>query len=63
MLFSFMELSNVFIINTMIVLGFKPKKRLPLKSSLEYFMAGIVGFEPTKWQVQSLLPYRLAISQ
>ena len=26
-------------------------------------MAGIAGFEPAQWQSQSLLPYRLAISQ
>ena len=26
-------------------------------------MAGVTGFEPVKWQIQSLLPYRLAIPQ
>lgn len=26
-------------------------------------MAGVRGFEPRKWQIQSLLPYRLAIPQ
>ena len=33
-------------------LGYTPKK-----------MAGVTGFEPVKWQIQSLLPYRLAIPQ
>ena len=26
-------------------------------------MAGVTGLEPVKWQIQSLLPYRLAIPQ
>ena len=25
--------------------------------------SGVTGFEPVKWQIQSLLPYRLAIPQ
>lgn len=28
-----------------------------------FFMAGVLGFEPRKCQIQSLMPYRLAIPQ
>ena len=39
-------------------------RRIRNQLLLIYFhMAGVRGFEPRKWQIQSLLPYRLAIPQ
>lgn len=42
---------------------FDRKKRTEVFSVPDPHMAGVIGFEPMKWQIQSLLPYRLAIPQ
>ena len=39
------------------------KIRTQSPCSYYLFLAGVVGFEPTKWKSQSLLPYRLATPQ
>ena len=39
----------------------QPKQKERFRSS--FLLAGVVGFEPTKWKSQSLLPYRLATPQ
>ena len=38
------------------------REKNPQRDS-KYLMAAQVGFEPTECQVQSLMPYRLAIGQ
>lgn len=40
----------------------KPQKNMSL-DIFKYTLAGIIGFEPMQCQSQSLMPYRLAISQ
>lgn len=41
---------------------YKTQKK-PLNKGLNFNMAGVLGFEPRKCQIQSLVPYRLAIPQ